>query len=429
MTIPCVPTRIECSDLLTGTVLKDSGYQSFTTANGGSNSVSSVSTPVMKITEHADVMAEQSSPNRDDSHPVLGTACLPAISLTNELEERDVQVEPITIMRESNVNSQHSDDPPPLKPSSFDSMYLPPSAVLPPPASTTVMNEARSHTNAVEIVLSNSSHSSPTALCNDSTSFSQISPPRLGVGRGTMLFKLLESDLKKPKPITLVSQEKATPMINPSPKHLAPIGRGKMLSSVLEQLPKEQLPVGNIQSLKVPATNWLPSIPLTTDEVDDAVPIKLPSVPKQACASVDKPRRVRIAAVFPGVDVKNQAGKAPAASVVARKDQQQGGRHDLSEFKTNIKKAVDSEFLTLECSRSYSPTLERHGSSSPEYVPPDKQCHALSSGDELEFRENRQGRSSGDLEMNIAMYQRNIRRWQVFTMFSLMFSHYGLQSM
>lgn len=424
MTIPCVPTRIECSDLLT--VFKDSGYQSFTTANGGSNSVSSVSTPVMKITEHADVMAEQSSPDCDDSHPVLGTACLPAILLTNELEERGVQVEPITIMRESIVNSQHSDDPPPLESSSFDSMYLPPSAVLPPPASTTVMNEARSHTNAVEIVLSNSSHSSPTALSNESTSFSRISSSRLGVGRGTMLFKLLESDLKKPKPVTLVSQEKATPMINPSLKHLAPIGRGKMLSSVLEQLPKEPLPVG---SLKVPATNWLPSIPLTTDEVDEAVPIKLPSVPKQAYASVDKPRRVRIAAVFPGVDVKNQADKVPAASVVARKDQQQGGRYDLSEFKTNTKKAVDSEFLTLECSRSYSPTLERHGSSSPEYVLPDKQCQALSSGDELEFRENRQGRSSGDLEMNIAMYQRNIRRWQVFTMFSLMYSHYGLQSM
>ena len=426
MTIPCVPTRIECSDLLTGTVLKDSGYQSFTTANGGSNSVSSVSTPVMKITEHADVMAERSSPDRDDSHPVLGTACLPAISLTNELEERGVQVEPITIMRESNVNSQHSDDPPPLEPSSFDSMYLPPSAVLPPPASTTVMNEARSHTNAVEIVLSNSSHSSPTALCNESTSFSRISSPRLGVGRGTMLYKLLESDLKRPKPVTPVSQEKATPMLNPFPKHLSPSGRGKMLSSVLEQLRKEPFPVG---SLKVPATNGLPSIPLTTGEVDEAVPIKLLSAPKQACASVDKPRRVRIAAVFPGLDVKSQAGKAPAASVVACKDQQQGGRHDLSEFKTNTKKAVDSEFLTLECSRSYSPTLERHGSSSPEYVPPDKQCQALSSGDELEFHENRQGRSSGDLEMSIAMYQRNIRRWQVFTMFSFMYSHYGLQSM
>ena len=46
--------------------------------------------------------------------------------------------------------------------------------------------------------------------------------------------------------------------------------------------------------------------------------------------------------------------------------------------------------------------------------PPERSYQMLSSGDELEFRESRHGRSSDDLEKSIALHQRNIHRWQVF---------------
>ena len=45
--------------------------------------------------------------------------------------------------------------------------------------------------------------------------------------------------------------------------------------------------------------------------------------------------------------------------------------------------------------------------------PPERSYQMLSSGDELEFRESRHGRSSDDLEKSIALHQRNIHRWQV----------------
>ena len=416
MTIPCVPKGTERSgnvDLLAGAVLKDSGFQSFATANGDSNSASSGSSPVRKIVEHAEVMAELSvheTTSCDHSHPVLTTTSLPAIASTHQLEERGPHVEPHTTARESMLDSQNS---PPLESSSNDSLYRPPSVVLPLPTSATAVNEARLCTNEVESVPSHLSHSTPTALCHESTSVSRLSPARSGAGRGTMLFKLLEQDLRKPKPVVQVSQEKATPVKNTSPKHLEPIGRGNMLSRVLEQLSNETPPVGSIQSSKISTRT---SIPVTIDKVDEAVRMKLPSEPKQARASAGKPRTVRIAAVFPGVDVKNQTGKAPVASALAHRDQQQDGCHDLSEFKTYTKPPVDSQVLALECPSSIpqrNQNVERHGSSSPE-----KQYQAVSSGDELEFRENRQGRSSGDIEMNIAMYQRNIHRWQVLTIFN-----------
>ena len=386
----------ECSNENPAATLKESGYQSFVTTTGGSNSVSSNSTPVRR--PPAKVMDEQSvheAPWCVDSQPLSHHS---AISLADQLQDEcSVQAEPTPTVRNS-----FDDGPPPLKFPSLESLnsLLTSSSSFPP----TAMNETKllPH-NQVECISSYPSHSlqcdKPTELLQSATA-----PTSSGAGRG-MLSKQLQYGLRKPKPFVS-------------------IGRGKMLLKLLEESTRTGPPVGNID---IPTRSVMPVVPTVADRADETANLK--SVSKQAYRSSSKRKTVSIAAVFPGVDVKAQACNN---SVPVRKDQsqdelgasEQDGLQDLPGIKadkTHVLPAQDSDSLKLsqsQSSSSFTSSLQagqnvsvgEHDISS---SPPERSYQVLSSGDELEFRENRQGRSSDDLEKSIALHQRNIHRWQV----------------
>ena len=134
------------------------------------------------------------------------------------------------------------------------------------------------------------SYDKPTDLLQHATT-----PRSSGAGRG-MLSKQLQHGLRKPKP-------------------LVPIGRGKMLLKVLEESSRTGQAMGNIDT---PIRTIMPAVSTASDRADETVILK--SMSKQANRSSSKPKAVRIAAVFPGVDVKAQACNS---SVPVRKDQPQ----------------------------------------------------------------------------------------------------------
>ena len=402
MAIPCMPVANPSNDCSAvpegsndnpGATFKDSGYQSFVTTTGGSNSVSSNSTPVRR--PPAEVMDEQSvheAPWCVDSQPLSHHS-----ALADQLQEEcGVQVEPTPTVRNS-----VDDGPPPLKFPSLESLNSP---LTPFSSPLTGMNETKSlPQNEVECTCSYPSHNpqcdKPTDLFQSATA-----PTSSGAGRG-MLSKQLQYDLRNPKP-------------------LVPIGRGKMLLKVLEESTRTGPPVGNVD---IPTRSVMPAVPTAADRADETAILK--SMSKQAYGSSSKRKAVRIAAVFSGADVKPQACNN---SVPVRKDQpqdelvvsEQDGLQDLPGIKGDKKHvlpALDSDSLKLDQSQSSSSftsplqagqnvSVGEHDISS---SPPERSYQALSSGDELEFRESRQGRSSDDLEKSIALHQRNIHRWQV----------------
>ena len=119
-------------------------------------------------------------------------------------------------------------------------------------------------------------------------------PTSSGAGRG-ILSKQFQHGLRKPKP-------------------LVPIGRGRMLLKVLEESTRTCPAVGNVD---VPIRTIMPAVSTASDRAHETAILK--SMSKQANRS-SKPKAVRIAAVFPGVDVKAQACNS---SVPVRKDRPQ----------------------------------------------------------------------------------------------------------
>ena len=401
MTIPCMPVASlsndhsavdECSNDNPGATLKDSGYQSFVITTGGSNSVSSnSSTPVRRPPSEA--MNEQSvheAPWCVDSQPLSNHS---AVSLGDQLQEEcSVQVDPMPT-----VMNSVDDGPPLLKCTPLESLNSPLMS------SSSGKNETESNPrNEVECTSSWPSHS---PQCDKPTDPMQTAtaPTTSGAGRG-MLSKQLQHGLRKPKP-------------------LVPIGRGRMLLKVLEESTRTCPAVGNVD---VPIRTIMPAVSTASDRAHETAILK--SMSKQANRS-SKPKAVRIAAVFPGVDVKAQACNS---SVPVRKDRPQdelvaseqdgwddipgikaGGRHVLSALNLdslNSGQSQSSSSFTSSLQAGQNVSAGEHDISSP---PPERSYQTLSSGDELEFRESRHGRSSDDLEKNIALHQRNIHRWQV----------------
>ena len=394
MTVPCMPVANpsddgsgvpECSNDNPAATLKESGYQSFVTTTGGS---SSNSTPVRR--PPAEVMGEPSVHEAlwcVDSQPLSHHS---AISLTDQLQEEcSVQVE-----RTPTVRNSVDDGPPPLK---FPSLECLNSLTSSSSSPLTGKNETKLiPQNEVECTSSYPSHSPHCDKPTDSLQ-SATAPISLGAGRG-MLSKQLQYGLRKPKA-------------------LVPIGRGKMLLKALEESIRTGPPVGNVD---IP-TRSMPAVPTSAYRIGETANLK--SVSKQAHGSSSKRKAVRIAAVFPVVDVKAQTcdksvPDQPRDELVAS---EQDGLPGTKADKEHVLPALDSDSLKFsqsQSSSSFTSSLQaglnmsvgEHDISS---SPPERSYQALSSGDELEFRESRQGRSSDDLEKSIALHQRNIHRWQV----------------
>ncbi len=212
------------------------------------------------------------------------------------------------------------------------------------------------------------------------------------------------------------------PSVQASPTTCVPfaMGRGKRLAAVLDKLPgmgrAQTQPVAGLTSTCTPATpeNSVPVIVQDSgvedqrwSSSDTDLPPPL-TTPPEAVPLAHKERTTGSAS-----RIRDLADTGQTCSTDGDKLQEPRTQSRMYEESANLSVPLATPTTSQEkmSSSSRGPPLLEGGS---HLLRLPESCQVGSSGDEREMSKTRHGRVSDELERNIAQYERNTRRWQVF---------------